>query len=302
MVTTLFRIIKYGLQGFWRNGLLSVATIVVLVLTLVVFEGLVLSSVITNSAITSLQDKIDISAYFKTAAPEDEILKIERSLRSLAEVRDVEYVSREKALQIFKSRHEDDPTIVKALEELNDNPLSAALNIKAKDPKEYNLIASYLENEQFKPVIDKVTFSQNQLAIERLVRIADTARAGGVAVNIVLALIAIIITFNTVRLAIYSNRDEIGIMRLVGASNAYIRGPYIVEGILYGAIAAAFVFAIVTPVVHASSQYASVFIPGLDLLAYFYGNFFSLFSYTLTLSIALGVISSSIAITRYLRV
>lgn len=302
MITTLFRIIKYGFQSFWRNGLLSVATIVVLVLTLIVFEGLVLSSIITNSAIVSLQDKIDISAYFKSSAPEDEILKIERSLRSLAEVRDVQYVSREKALEIFKDRHKDDLAITKALEELEINPLSAALNVKAKDPKEYSLIASYLENEQFKPVIDKVTFSQNQLAIERLVRIADTARAGGIAVNIALAIIAIIVTFNTIRLAIYSNRDEIGIMRLVGASNAYIRGPYVVEGVLYGTIAAVSVFAIVTPIIHTSAHYVGVFIPGLDIILYFYNNFISLFGYTLLLSIALGIFSSSIAITRYLRV
>ncbi len=281
---------------------MSVATIVVLVLALVVFEGLVLSSVVVDSAIVSLQDKIDISAYFKTTAPEDEILKIERSLRALAEVRDVQYVSREKALEIFKSRHEDDPTIAKALEELNDNPLSAALNVKARDPKEYSLIAKYLEDVQFKSVIDKVTFSQNQLAIGRLVRIADTARVGGIAINIALAIIAIIVTFNTVRLAIYSNRDEIGIMRLVGASNAYIRGPYIVEGVVYGAIAALTVFAIVAPVIHASAPYVNVFIPGLNLTAYFYQNIFMLFGYTLLLSISLGVLSSSIAITKYLRV
>lgn len=302
MATTLFRIIKYGFQSFWRNGLLSVATIVVLVLTLTVFEGLIISSVVVDSAITSLQDKIDISAYFKSSAPEDEILKIERSLRGLAEVKDVQYVSRDKALEIFKERHKNDPTISKALEELGDNPLSAALNIKAKNPKEYGLISKYLENEQFTAVIDKVSFSQNQLAIERLIRIADTARAGGIAVNIVLAIIAIIVTFNTVRLAIYSNRDEIGIMRLVGASNAYIRGPYMVEGLVYGAIAAAVVFAVLVPVVHASAGYVSVVIPGFNLIGYFYNNFFALFGYTLLLSVSLGVLSSSIAITRYLRV
>lgn len=302
MVTSLFRIIKYGVQSFWRNGWLSVATIVVMVLTLFVFQGLLISSVFVNTAVHSLQDKIDISAYFKTTSSEDDVLKIERSLKSLAEVRDVEYVSREKALQVFKDRHKDDPTIAKALEELGENPLSASLNIKARDPKEYSIIAAYLENEQFKPVIEKVTYSQNQTAINRLIRIADTANNVGIAVIIILAAIAVIVTFNTVRLAIYSNREEIGIMRLVGASNAYIRGPYVVEGILYGVTSAVLVFSLIVPVVYAANPYINVFLPELNLVNYFYGNLFHLFGYTLLLSIALGTISSSFAVTRYLKV
>lgn len=302
MITTLFRIIKYGFQNFYRNGLLSVATIVVLTLTLSVFQGLVIFQTVSGAALASIQDKIDISAYFKSSAPEDEILKIERSLRGLAEVKEVEYISREKALQLFKERHKDDATIAKALEELGDNPLSAALNVKANDPKEYSAIAAYLENEQFKQVVDKVTFGQNQLAINRLIKIIDTADAFGIGVTLALALIAIIVTFNTVRLAIYSNREEIGVMRLVGASNAYIRGPYVIEGILYGAVAAVGVFALALPIIYASSPYVSVFIPGLNLLSYFYGNALALLGYTLLLGMGLGILSSSIAITRYLRV
>lgn len=302
MITTLFRVIKYGFQNFYRNGLLTFATIVVLTLTLAVFQGLVIFQTVSKAALLSLQDKIDISAYFKVAAPEDEILKIERSLRSLAEVKEVEYVSREKALQIFKERHKDDATIAKALEELGENPLSASLNVKAKDPKEYSAIAAYLENEQFKTVVEKVTFGQNQGAINRLVKIIDTADTMGIAMTLALALIAIIVTFNTVRLAIYSNREEIGIMRLVGASNAYIRGPYVVEGVLYGAIAAVVVFALVLPIIYAVNPYVSTFIPGLNLISYFYGNALVLLGYTLLLGMGLGILSSSIAITRYLRV
>ncbi len=302
MITTLFRIIKYGCQSFYRNGLLSVATIVVLTLTLTVFQGLVIFQTVSSAALASIEDKIDISAYFKATAPEDEILKIERSLRGLAEVKEIEYVSREKALQLFKERHKDDPTISKALAELGDNPLSAALNVKARDPKEYSAIAAYLENEQFKTVVEKVTFGQNQLAINRLIKIIDTADAFGIGITLALALIAVIVTFNTVRLAIYSNREEIGVMRLVGASNSYIRGPYIVEGVLYGVVAAIAVFALSFPIIYASASYVMIFIPGLNLLSYFYANALTLLGYTLLLGMGLGIVSSSIAITRYLRI
>ena len=157
MITTLVRIIRYGFQSFWRNGWLSAATILVMALALSVFLGLILFGVITKTAIATLQDKIDISAYFKVGVSEDDITKIETSVKNLAEVKGVEYISRDKALEIFKSKHSADPTIAKALEELGDNPLAASLNIKAKDPKDYKVIASYLENEKFASVIDKVT-------------------------------------------------------------------------------------------------------------------------------------------------
>lgn len=302
MVTKLARILKYGFQNFWRNGLLSVATTIVMMLALVVFAGLMMFGVVTKTAISALQDKIDISVYFKTNASEDELLKIERAIKALPEVRSVEYLSREKALEIFRARHKDDPTIAKALEELGENPLSATLNIKANDPKDYGVIAAYMENEQFAPIIEKVTYSQNQLAINRLVRIVDAANFVGLAVIIALALIAVVVTFNTIRLAIYSNRDEIGVMRLVGASNAFIRGPYFVEGVLYGIVSATFALLLIIPIVHIAAPYVGIFIPEMNLLGYFYGNILALFGYELLFGVILGTISGSIAITRYLKV
>ena len=129
MATTLYRIIKYGFQSFWRNGWLSVATIVIMVLALLVLEGLIVFGVLARTAIVTLEDKIDISVYFKSTAPEDDILKLEQALESLAEVKKVEYISRDKALAIFKQKHEGDLTISKALGELGDNPLLASLNV-----------------------------------------------------------------------------------------------------------------------------------------------------------------------------
>ena len=302
MITTLFRIIRYGFQSFWRNGWLSVATIMVMVLALLVFLGLLLFGVITEKAIITLQDKIDISVYFKHGLNIDEISKIQKSVEALAEVRSVEYISAEKALTVFKARHEADATIGKALEELNENPLVASLNVKAKDPKDYEKIANYLQNDKLKSSIDKVTYSQNQLAITRLIKIADTASAAGLAITLILAFIASVVTFNTVRLAIYSSREEIGIMRLVGASNAYIRGPYLVEGMLYGLISAVLAIIIIAPILNMATPYIVALIPEMNLSAYFYSNLISLLSYSMLAGIVLGTFSSYIAIRRYLHI
>ena len=153
MATTLARIIKFGLQSFSRNGWLSVTTIAVLILALIVFNGLIIFSAISRTAVTSIQDKIDISVYFKDVAKEDEILKLERTMESLAEVKSVEYISQEKALEIFKNDHKDDPTVSQALAELQANPLLAALNVKAKNPSQYASIVEYLGNENLATII-----------------------------------------------------------------------------------------------------------------------------------------------------
>jgi cell division transport system permease protein len=302
MVTTFVRILRYGFQSFWRNGWLSAATIMVMILALLVFLGLLVFGVVTEKAIATLQDKIDISVYFKPELKEDEIFKIEKSVESLSEVRSVEYISKEKALDIFKTRHDADATISKALEELNENPLVASLNIKAKDPRDYGKIAEYLENDKLKNSIDKVTYGQNQLAITRLIKIADTASAAGLAMTLILAFIATVVTFNTVRLAIYSSREEIGVMRLVGASNTYIRGPYIVEGVIYGVISAILALVIMAPMMYVTAPYIMALIPEMDLVAYFYTHLISLASYSMLAGIVLGTFSSYIAIRRYLRI
>lgn len=281
MLTTLFRIIKYGFLGFWRNGWLSTATLSIIVLALMVLEGLMIFNILTKTALEAVQDKIDISIYFKIDTSEDNILKIKKSLESLAEVKNVEYISRDQALEIFRQRHANEPTIAQSIEELKDNPLLASLNIKAHDPKQYSIIADYLDKADFKDSFEKVTYAQNAVVIERLGKIIDTAEKGGFILIIFLALIAVLVTFNTIRLAIYSSRDEIGIMRLVGASNSFIRGPYVVEGIIYGLLAGVLSMIVAAPIVYFVSPYIKVFISEMDLWPYFTSHLWGALLYQL---------------------
>ena len=301
MATTLFRIIKYGLQSLVRNPWLSVATILVMIFAIVVFEGLIIFNVLTDKTIAALEDKIDISVYFKSTAPEDTILSMERSLEALAEVASVEYISRDKALEIFKERNADDAIIVNALDELKDNPLLASLNIKAHDPKDYSLIATYVSDERFAGDVEKVTYTQSRAAIERLTGIVDAAERTGFFLTLFLACTAVLVTFNTVRLVIYSNKEEIGIMRLVGGSNVFINGPYVIQGILLGTLAALLSFLLLVPVIHFSSPHIQSFIPEVNLETYFYGSFMSLLGYQLLFGILLGMVSSIIAVRRYFK-
>lgn len=302
MFTNLSRIIKYGLLGFLRNGWLSAATIAVLFLAVQVFQGLLIFNVLTNSALDSLREKIDISVYFKTETSEDNILRIKQELENLAEIKKVEYISKDKAFEIFKSRHKEERIISEALEELNENPLTASLNIKARDLNNYAAINDYLNTASFKNLTYKISYAQNSAVIERLNKIIRTAEQSGMILTIIFSLVAILITFNTIKLAIYSYRDEIGVMRLVGASNAFIRGPYVVEGVIYGFISAILGFIVLLPIAYYASPYVKIFIPDINFWAYFISNAAGFFGYSLIFSSILGIISSIIAIRKYLKV
>ncbi len=302
MLTALSRIIKYGILGFWRNGWLSTATIAIMILALVVFEGLIIFNVLTETALQSLQDKIDISVYFKIDSAEDEILKIKKSLEALGEVKRVEYISRDKALEIFRARHQGEETINQALETLETNPLSASLRIQAYNSKDYAVIDAYLKNESFKSLIDKISYSKNSTVIERLNKIIETVKQSGMFLTALFSFVAVLITFNTIRLAIYSNREEIGIMRLVGASNIFIRGPYAVEGVIYGVIAGVLSFALFAPVIYYIDPYVKIFIPEMEIWSYMASNSVKLIGYQIFFGVILGLISSSIAIRKYLRI
>ncbi|MFA5052447.1 MAG: permease-like cell division protein FtsX [Parcubacteria group bacterium] len=301
MLTTLVRILKYGVQNFARNYLVSVATILVLLLAVIVFESLILFGAVGQKAISLVQDKIDISVDFRDNVPEDEMLSLKSSLESLSEVKQVEYVSRDEALIRFKERHPADSDIAKALEEIGDNPLRASLNIKAFNPKDYSAIASYLNNDTLSAIIETVSYNQNQLVIDRLARIMDVGRQAGFMLTIILAVIASIVSFNTILLAIHTSKDEIGIMRLVGASNAFVRGPYIVVGAIYGILAAVVGVIIAIPTAYFVAPYVSVLIPEMNLWNYFLSHAFTILGYDLLFAVTIGVVSSFVVVRRYLK-
>ena len=301
MFTTLSRIIRYGFQIFWRNGLVSLTAIVVMVLALLVFHFLIISDLITRQIISTLYDKIDIAVYFKTNTSEDNILQVQNALKNLNEIKGVEYISQAKALDLFKDRHKDDPTITQAVAELGENPLLASLNVKAENPEYYKDIAAYLGNDNLASLVEKVTYNQNSGAIDKLISIVKTFRKFGLGLTVFLALTAALVTFNTFRLAIYSNREEIGIMRLVGSSNKFINGPYVVSGVLYGVVAAVISFLMVVPTMFLVSPYLNVFIPELNLSAFFVDHVLLFLSVQLLFGVFLGVVSSAWAVRRYLK-
>lgn len=295
------RILKAGWRSFWRNSWLSAATILVMVLTIFMITGLVFFNVMTQGILSELKQKVDISVYFKQDAPENDVLEVKKDLEGMSEVVFVEYISREEALENFKERHKDDQALIDSLKELDDNPLQASLNIKAGSAQEYEKVAASLEAGEYGQLIDKVNYKQNREIINKLSEITNSAQNVGLAVSLVLAVLAVLVAFNTVRLTIYSWREEISVKRLVGATDWNIRGPFVVEGILYGVSAAVLTMLIVFPLVFFISPKLASFLPGNDLSQFFKHNFISLLFFQVLVGVVLGGVSSVIAIRRYLK-
>ncbi|MBI4094644.1 MAG: ABC transporter permease [Candidatus Liptonbacteria bacterium] len=306
MFTVISRLVHYGLKDFWRHGWLSVTTVIIMTLALLVSIGLIIFNVVTKQTVASIQDKIDISVYFKNNAPEDEIFSIKKSLENLSEVKTVQYLSSDEALEIFKENHKNDPTITQALGELNENPLQASLNIKANHPEQYASIAQYLSSPNLNTFIDEVSYQENHVVIERLTAMINGLNQAGLFLTIVMALVAGLVAFNTVRLAIYSNREEIGVMRVVGASNSFVRGPFVLQGIFAGvlaAIASVLISAILIMIGFAlPSLKFSLSLLGLTgTYQFFFSNIFVLFGYQMLFGTLIGGFSSFIAVRRYLK-
>jgi len=298
----LVRTFKEGCVNFYRNGWLTLATISILATSLYIISITIMLGFTANLIIVGLQDKINISVYFNPGVAEERIIEIKDKLSQYDEVKSVEYISKEKALEDLLGLSNNTETINKALDEIGENPLPASIVIRAKDPSLYEKIAEAIGNSFFKDDISTLNYQENRKIIDRLTNIILMSRKIGFVFGLVFVFVSILVTFNAIRITIYSHRQEFEIMRLVGASNLYIRMPFIVEGILYGLVAGIIVMFLLFITSYFISPLTDGNIPQGNLLKVYFGNFFLILGGLFISGISLGVISSFIAIRRYLKI
>lgn len=303
--TSFKRVLRTGLVSFWRNGFVSLAAIFVMTMTLTIIGSLMFLNTIVGQFVGYVKDKVDVNVYFVPEANENDIFDLTDAINNLPEVSYVEFVGAGEALANFRERHKDDQLTLQALDELDENPFGASLSIKAKEPSQYEGIAQFLQdrvnNNEGVPFIDSVNYAQNKVVIDQLERLTTYVQRFGYTIMILFALASILITFNTLRLAIYTSREEISVMRLVGASNGYIRGPFIIEGILYGVISGVISLGLFFPLT-LLLRGATVSAFGTDIFS-IYVDQIALFIFVLLSSGALlGAISSFLAVRKYLSV
>jgi cell division transport system permease protein len=300
MITAnLNRIIKYGIKNFWRQKFTALSVIFVLFVTIFSLTALFLFQQTSDYIIAQIKERVDIAVFFKKGTEEGKIFEIQNEIKGIPEVTNVEYISEEKALESFKEKHQNDKYYLDALEELGDNPFLASLNIKAQNPAKYPQITNFLNKSEFKDYIEKISYFENKAIIEKLFRIISNVRNFIIITFVIFGFLVILITFNTVRLSIFAKKEEIKTMHLVGASDIFLFGPFIVEGLIYillSILACDLIFFFTLPYLGSKTQ---EWLSGFNIFNYFRTNIFLILTLQFVFSILITFSSIILAVKKY---
>lgn len=313
------RILKLGLTNFFRNWWLSLAASLMIMLTLATMGSFAILTIFANATAEGLKERIDLNVYFYESIPDSQIKELQFQLASRADVKEVKYISKDEALLLWQKRNLNSK--VKALITREENALPRYLSIKPVDPSSLDKIAQLLKQERYRPYIRSATYDETKAPIERLIRMTTFIRKMGWGLTLFLLAISLVVILNTIRLTIFTRRDEIEVMRLVGANNSFIRIPFSIEAILYGAIGSFLSYLIIVALMtyfggRMAGYFADVASAGTTPYFYlirpyftqgqnFWASFLGLWHVGL-LQLSIGIIfavsCSMIAMRRYLRV
>lgn len=306
--TTLKRIFRAGFLSFWRNAFVSFSSLLAITEALFIFGIVIFTGVVLQATLASIEDQADMSVIFLTDAPETRVLDVKKQLETLPEVSRVTYASREDVLAAFREDHKDDQLTLQALEELGANPFGARLTIEADDIAQYNVIADFLREQSSlaageTSVIEKINYydPKYRLAQERLQGIITSATWLGLVMIALFTITTVTICLNLVRLAIYTSRDEIQVMRLVGATSGFVRGPFIIQGALQGLIAGILTLLLFYPFTYFVKDAALQF-GGVNLFIYYLSHFPLFFLVFAGGGFLLGAGLHFLAVRRYLKI
>jgi cell division transport system permease protein len=305
--TLLRRTIMQGFTGFYRNRTVSLSSIFILTITLSIIASFYFFQAVFNYTLDQVKERVDVRIYFTTDATEEQISEVRAKLMGLPQVKSVSYLSREDALNAFRARHSGDQLTLQALDELGTNPFGASLSIQANDPSQYEAIANSLSSSgkllgEVSSVVDKINYYQLKDSIDKLNNIIGWVNTVGFWLSIIFILMSCMIVYNTIRLAIFVFRDEIAVMKLVGASNMFIRGPFIVEATLYAIVSTIVTLVLFYPATLWVTKKTVVFFEGMNIHSYYLSHFFELTGMLLLFGIVLAVVSSLLAVRKYLKV
>lgn len=305
-LVTLRRIARTGVLNFIRNAWLGIAAMAVMVITLTIVLFSIIANATFANTIQQITDKIDISVYLKddiTPKQRDDLVS---QVKGLENVKSVNYLSKEQALEAYKRQNANNLDLLLAISQA-DNPLPASLQIKPKDTNRIDTIKTFLEKKEVKALqSDETSYSGDRKdAIDKITTAARFFSRAGIASVVVFIIISMLIIFNTIQMAIFNRRDEITIMRLLGASTGFIRGPFVVESVLYGIISGVISLAIVRTLFAISSKAFEASSLGLlDINfsnQYFVDHYWAFLAMQLGIGVSIGMFSSIIATRRYLK-
>jgi cell division transport system permease protein len=300
---SIFRVIKFAFQDMFRNISLSLMTVLILVLMLLSINTLVVIRVLTQQATVSVKNQIDVSIFFDPEATDEEVEEIKSYVNSFPEVLEIKYMDEKEVLENFREQHAGNIEILAALDELDENPLGPTMVLKTREPRDYTKIINALNVPEYENIIESKTFGDTEKAIERIDTVTTQVERFSLGLTGLFGIIAFLIIFNTIRIAIYTQRTEISIKKLVGATNWFVRGPYLLESFIFSILSVIITYGFLVVTAQFLDPYVSV-VFGIDglLTNYFNSNIIFLFGWQFGAVLALTVISSALAMRKYLRV
>lgn len=295
------RIFKNGWDNFTRQGSLSFGNTFAIFLAIIVAVGLFMFHGLINYAIEEVENQVDISLFFKEEVSKEDIMAFQTKIEELEEVKSVDFVSKEQAYESFVQNYEDD-IYIEALKIIEVNPFLPSLRIIADKPSQYAAISDFIDsNEDIEDMIYKMDDFRREEAIAKIDNLSKNVRVLGLALIVFFSFLAFLTTFNTIRLTIFSQRKEIEIMKLVGASNSFIRWPYIVQGVLCGIVAAILSSITIFTVLYVANDSLSGILMKFNAYEYYLNNIWVIALGQIIIAAFLALISSYIAITKYLK-
>lgn len=298
-----FRVIKFSFQDIVRNGWLSVATVTILLLALLSINVLLTVQTISEGAISAIKQRIDISVYLDPEATDEEIAALREQIASLPEVSLVSYTSKDNALASFRAKYSNNQEILQALKELGRNPLSPSLAVMPADTSQSQSLIAQLQRID-SDIIQSRDFTDNSVILEKIDYVTERINQIGWFLIAIFMFTSLLVAYNTIRVAIYTHRKEIEIMRLVGASNYFIYMPYFISAFVYSLIAILIAICVFFPFLTVLQPYLEVFFSdySVNLITYFADNFLTIFGLQFLLIFAINFVASWLAARRYARV
>lgn len=298
-----WRVVKFAFQDLFRNFGLSLMTVCILVLMLLSVNVLWSVDTVTKEAVKLVKNQINVSLYFKPETSEKEVAEVKKYIGQFPEVVDLTSVPRAEVLAQFRQKHNLSADVLSALDELGDNPFGDTLVIKTREPEDYARIMSALNVPEYENMIESKSFEGHEEGIDKIQNITNRIEKLGFGLSILFALISFMIIFNTIRVAIYTHRIEISIKRLVGASSWFIRGPYIVESVIFTIFSVGVTAVIMFLALRWIDPYLAVVFPnGFNLTNYYNSNILTLFGLQAAAVLLLTILSSFLAMRRQLKV
>jgi len=303
MFVSFLRVISYAFKNFFRNFWLSFITLTILFLAMTTIHVMIILNVLADTAIVEVEQKININVYFKPEVKEEQVFNVQQYLTALPEVDTVSYISPDDAIVSFRAQHKYDSDIIDTLDVIGDNPLGATLVVSSTDTNNYGQIITALESDQYAGLIEDKDFDDYRTAIDTIIAVTDRVSFAVTIMAVVFGLISVLIVFNAIRVAIYTHREEIRVMALVGATDSFIIAPYIIEGVLFALVVVILSILVTYPFLGVIQPWVTTFFDGgnFNIVEYYNTHFVMIFGLQFLGATVVNVVAGLIATQKYVK-